>query len=191
MNSRPLVPMSSDPNDLYPLTPGHFLVGRPLTSLPAPNLEEVNPSRLHRYARIGQARQHFWSRWSREYICELQGQKQMAKPTDQHRAGSAGAHKGRKEPSHEVASGKGGHDIHGVGWCLPPGRYSNNERHREASDQSHRSAHGPTTSRGGRLSTQLDAPCPPRVASPRARHLAINRRYNKPTIKSQNCKERK
>lgn len=72
LNSRPITPLSSDPNDLSPLTPGHFLVGRPLTSLPSPDLQEVNPNRLHRFARIEQARQHFWSRWSREYICELQ-----------------------------------------------------------------------------------------------------------------------
>ncbi|XP_028168151.1 uncharacterized protein LOC114358393 [Ostrinia furnacalis] len=72
LNSRPLVPLSSHPNDLSPLTPGHFLVGRPLTSLPTPDLKDANPSRLHRYARIEQARQHFWTRWSREYICELQ-----------------------------------------------------------------------------------------------------------------------
>lgn len=72
LNSRPLVPLSSDPKDLVPLTPGHFLVGRPLTSLPTPDLQEANPGRLHRYARIEQARQHFWARWSQEYICELQ-----------------------------------------------------------------------------------------------------------------------
>ncbi|KAJ2948182.1 hypothetical protein O0L34_g9990 [Tuta absoluta] len=72
LNSRPLIPMSPDPNDLCPLTPGHFLIGRPLTSLPAPELQNANPSRLHRYARIEQVRQHFWTRWSQEYICELQ-----------------------------------------------------------------------------------------------------------------------
>lgn len=72
LNSRPLSPLSSNPHDLSPLTPGHFLIGRPLMSLPAPDLQEVKASSLHRYARIEQARQHFWRRWSQEYVCELQ-----------------------------------------------------------------------------------------------------------------------
>jgi hypothetical protein len=72
LNSRPICPLSSDPHDLSPLSPGHFLIGRPLTSLPAPNLEEANSNQLHRYAKIEQVRQHFWARWSREYVAQLQ-----------------------------------------------------------------------------------------------------------------------
>lgn len=72
LNSRPLCPLSSSPNDFSPLTPGHFLVGRPLTSLPAPPLEDANASRLDRFRRIEQVKQHFWRRWQQEYIAELQ-----------------------------------------------------------------------------------------------------------------------
>ncbi|GJQ74686.1 hypothetical protein Trydic_g21538 [Trypoxylus dichotomus] len=72
LNSRPIFPMSSDPNDLNALTPGHFLIGRPITFLPQPNLLEVKENTLSRYQRLHQMTQNFWTRWSREYISELQ-----------------------------------------------------------------------------------------------------------------------
>ncbi|XP_041981062.1 uncharacterized protein LOC121734506 [Aricia agestis] len=72
LNSRPLSPLSSSPNDLYPLTPGHFLIGKPLKALPSPSLEETNINRLDRFQRIQKIKQDFWNRWSQEYISELQ-----------------------------------------------------------------------------------------------------------------------
>ncbi|CAK1585165.1 unnamed protein product [Parnassius mnemosyne] len=72
LNSRPLCPLSSSPTDYYPLTPGHFLIGRPLSSLPSPCLQSANANSLDRFQRIEQFKQHFWRRWSHEYIAELQ-----------------------------------------------------------------------------------------------------------------------
>ena len=37
LNSRPLSPISEDPNDLTPLKPGHFLITEPITSFPGPD----------------------------------------------------------------------------------------------------------------------------------------------------------
>lgn len=72
LNSRPLYPLSSSPDDLLSLTPGHFLIGRPLTAVPAQNYAESKESSLNRYARLEKLRQDFWHRWQKEYICELQ-----------------------------------------------------------------------------------------------------------------------
>lgn len=72
LNSRPLTPLSSHPEDLMPLTPGHFLIGRPLVSLPARDHQNQSTNHLTRFQRIEQLRQHFWTRWSKEYVSELQ-----------------------------------------------------------------------------------------------------------------------
>lgn len=72
LNSRPLNPMSTESTDFLPLTPAHFLVGRPLTSPASEDLTNIPAHRIGRYQRVEQLRQHFWARWSKEYISELQ-----------------------------------------------------------------------------------------------------------------------
>lgn len=72
LNSRPLSPLSSDPEDLSALTPAHFLIGRNLTSLPEHNLLDVPENRLDLYQKLQTVTQHFWRRWQKEYVGELQ-----------------------------------------------------------------------------------------------------------------------
>ncbi|XP_066261289.1 uncharacterized protein [Euwallacea similis] len=72
MNSRPLSPLSSDPEDLTPLTPGHLLIGRQLSSWLSADLRSLPTNRLSLYQHLQQLRQHIWSRWSKEYVAELQ-----------------------------------------------------------------------------------------------------------------------
>ncbi|GFU96466.1 integrase catalytic domain-containing protein [Trichonephila clavipes] len=52
LNSRPLTPISNDPNDLSALTPGHFIIGKELTSIPEPNYIDPNSSYLTRWQQI-------------------------------------------------------------------------------------------------------------------------------------------
>lgn len=88
LNSRPLFPISSDPNDLYPLTPAHFLVGKILTSVPDPDVRQISENRLSRYQRVQQLVQHFWSRWNKEYVTELQQRHRWKTNADQLKEGS-------------------------------------------------------------------------------------------------------
>lgn len=72
LNSRPISPLSSDPADLNPLTPAHFLIGREILSVADPDVRDIPRNRLSHFQQIQQLYQQFWSRWSREYISELQ-----------------------------------------------------------------------------------------------------------------------
>jgi Pao retrotransposon peptidase/Family of unknown function (DUF5641)/Protein of unknown function (DUF1759)/Putative peptidase (DUF1758)/Integrase zinc binding domain len=72
LNSRPLTPMSEDINDLQVLTPGHFLVGRPLIAKPERNYMNSNTDRLNVFERLQQAQQHFWHAWYHDYLHTLQ-----------------------------------------------------------------------------------------------------------------------
>ncbi|UYV60560.1 hypothetical protein LAZ67_1001526, partial [Cordylochernes scorpioides] len=71
LNSRPLVELSPDPNDLRALTPGHFLIGSPL--IEDPGLQNYEQGDLRsRWNLVQGLRNSFWSRWTREYINSLQ-----------------------------------------------------------------------------------------------------------------------
>lgn len=74
LNSRPITPMSNDISDLRALTPGHFIIGEAINSIPDADITAVPVNRLTRYQLLTQIRQHFWNRWSQEYISQLQQQ---------------------------------------------------------------------------------------------------------------------
>ncbi|XP_052565835.1 uncharacterized protein LOC120412439 [Culex pipiens pallens] len=72
MNSRPITQLSDDPNDLEPLTPGHFLVTSSLQSLPDPSYLDVPTNRLNYWQQVQRKVQEFWRRWKRDYLSQLQ-----------------------------------------------------------------------------------------------------------------------
>ncbi|GBL81080.1 hypothetical protein AVEN_83152-1 [Araneus ventricosus] len=61
LNSRPLIPVLSDPSDVRALAPGHFLIGSPLLEIPDSNHEGDLQLAL-RWHLIQFIRQNFWKR---------------------------------------------------------------------------------------------------------------------------------
>ncbi|XP_058840343.1 uncharacterized protein LOC131695821 [Topomyia yanbarensis] len=72
MNSRPLLPMSDDPNDLAALTPAHFLIGTSILALPDPDHHNIPVNRLDHYQQLQLHVQKCWKHWRSEYLQELQ-----------------------------------------------------------------------------------------------------------------------
>ncbi|XP_067204524.1 uncharacterized protein [Linepithema humile] len=72
LNSRPIAPLSDDPSDLTSLTPGHFLVGGPLVTIPEESLLDLKETRLNRWQRVQRMYEQFWRIWSKDYLHSLQ-----------------------------------------------------------------------------------------------------------------------
>lgn len=71
LNSRPLVALPLDDDGVEALTPGHFLVGRPLEALPDPALAYRSVSLLSRWHLCQALVRHLWQRWSADYLNSL------------------------------------------------------------------------------------------------------------------------
>jgi hypothetical protein len=54
LNSRPLCPLSNDPDNLQVLTPGLFLISTSLLALPDHNLVDLSSNRLSKWSRVQQ-----------------------------------------------------------------------------------------------------------------------------------------
>ena len=69
LNSRPLVPVSSDATDLDELTPKHFLLGTASSTLPSHQRADVDHKKS--YARAQAYSDAIWDRWLRDYVPSL------------------------------------------------------------------------------------------------------------------------
>ncbi|UYV82903.1 hypothetical protein LAZ67_22001336 [Cordylochernes scorpioides] len=87
LNSRPLCPLTDDPEDLNALTAGHFLIGMPLTAVPS-LVREGGSSLKGRWQLVEQIKTDFWKRWSCEYFYRLQNRPKWLKPVDNIKIGT-------------------------------------------------------------------------------------------------------
>ena len=88
LNSRPLEPLSEDPEDVIALTPGHFLIGTALNSVLEPSLLNLNESRLSKWQLIQRMTQQFWHQWSTQYLHRLQSISKCHHPSHEINVGS-------------------------------------------------------------------------------------------------------
>lgn len=87
LNSRPLTPITSDPNDMTALTPGHFLIGDSLLA-PPDHSNSIQPeSALTRWQLVQRLYQNFWNQWQSEYLSRLQQRPKWTKISDNVKVG--------------------------------------------------------------------------------------------------------
>ena len=73
VNSRPLTPLSTDPDDLTPLTPSHILTLKSQAVTAPPGLFQKEDVYTRRRWRAAQYISNvFWTRWRKEYLVTLQ-----------------------------------------------------------------------------------------------------------------------
>ena len=72
LNSRPSIALSYESNGPSYVSPGHFLIGAPLTSLPEPDFTNTTMNSLSRWQRVQRFNQHLWKKWSSDYLNNLQ-----------------------------------------------------------------------------------------------------------------------
>ncbi|XP_051165958.1 uncharacterized protein LOC127284527 [Leptopilina boulardi] len=71
LNSRPLTPISNDPNDMDALTPSHFLIGSSMMTIPSLDFSQTPTNRLSSWQLVQKLKSDLWKRWNREYLNEL------------------------------------------------------------------------------------------------------------------------
>ncbi|GBN80111.1 hypothetical protein AVEN_274764-1 [Araneus ventricosus] len=72
LNSRPLTPLSTEFDNFETLSPGHFLIGRSLTSIVEPDLLNISENRLSKWKKITKYSQQIWRLWKKDYLNTLQ-----------------------------------------------------------------------------------------------------------------------
>ena len=71
LNARPLTHLRWHPSNRGPLTPNHFLLGRPHPHIPPGLFDDTGGLSRRRWLRAQKLAQQFWKRWLREYVPSL------------------------------------------------------------------------------------------------------------------------
>ncbi|GFS55166.1 integrase catalytic domain-containing protein [Trichonephila clavipes] len=66
------LPLSDNINEYEVLTPGHFIIGRPISAIPEPAILDISDNRLSRWQYTTKCVQTIWKRWKNDYLNHLQ-----------------------------------------------------------------------------------------------------------------------
>ena len=80
MNGRPITTVSTDPQDLEPLTPNHLLLLRSESPMPPGLFRREDQLSRRRWRQVQYLADIFWKRWSKEYLPLLQGRQKWLRP---------------------------------------------------------------------------------------------------------------
>ena len=69
------------------LTPGHFLVGRPIQAIPDHTYSSRSLGLIWRWYPCQELVRHFWERWRNEYIVALRNYSKRMRPKDNFQVG--------------------------------------------------------------------------------------------------------
>lgn len=107
MNSRPLHPLTDDPQDYRVLTPGHFLVMEPIIAPPSYSFDKHNDKiGLKLFNERQRIFQHFWKRWSEDYLTSLQQRKKWRHEKENIKVGQLVLLKAENFPPSQWAMGR-------------------------------------------------------------------------------------
>ena len=117
LNSRPLTPLPEPEDGYEALTPGHFLIGKPLEALPESLDSRETGNLIRRWRLCQKLTMDFWQRWSNEYLTYLQRCSKWATPTKNLQVGDVVCVRGQNLPPTkwplarivQVYPGKDGH----------------------------------------------------------------------------------
>ena len=81
LNSQPLAALPCNDDGCDALTPGHFLIGRPLKALPDPAFSYRSSTLLRCWHLCQNLVRYFWKRWSADYLMSLRRYAKWHKPS--------------------------------------------------------------------------------------------------------------
>jgi hypothetical protein len=123
LNSRPLFPISNDPNDLNALTPSHLLIGEVLTAPLEHDLTEIQVNRLSRWQLVGATSPTFLETLAAGILVAATATHQVEISNEDGPAWEPGDRRRRKSTAAVLDSWPSARNVSGQGWGSASGRH--------------------------------------------------------------------